>query len=149
VKKGDVVINTNTGGPDLKSWDGGDDPVWEDLNTNWSTYGKTAVSIDYTTYSNSDFTYPDLVNSKANVMIISDAAGGTQQWTTTDIAARTSDYAQSQRIVSQEVPYLYPYQSDTGVLFKSDYKGICARSAKCTIYYEDTYWSKGTAPTPK
>jgi len=71
----------------VKSWNGGNDPVWGDLNTNWSTYGKIPVSIDYTSLSNSDFTYQDLVNSKADVVIISDAAGGTQQYSSTEFAA--------------------------------------------------------------
>ena len=69
----------------VKSW--GDNPVWADLNTNWSTYGKTPVNIDHTTYIKSDFTYQNLVNSKANVVIISDAAGGTEQYSTAEIAA--------------------------------------------------------------
>jgi hypothetical protein len=69
----------------VKSW--GDNPVWADLNTNWSTYGKIPVNIDHTTYIKSDFTYQDLVNSKANVVIISDAAGGTEQYSTAEIAA--------------------------------------------------------------
>jgi len=69
----------------VKSW--GDNPVWADLNTNWSTYGKIPVSIDHTSLIKSDFTYQDLVNSKADVVIISDAAGGTQQYTSTEFAA--------------------------------------------------------------
>jgi hypothetical protein len=69
----------------IKSW--GDNPVWADLNTNWSTYGTIPVNIDHTTYIKSDFNYQDLVNSKANVVIISDAAGGPEQYSATEIAA--------------------------------------------------------------
>ena len=69
----------------VKSW--GDNPVWADLNTNWSTYGSIPVSIDHTTLIQSDFTYQDLVNSKAKVVIMSDAAGGTQQYSSAEIAA--------------------------------------------------------------
>src|SRR5690348_4890478 len=45
----------------VKSW--GQNPVWNDLNANWSTYGTIPVSIDQTTLLNSDFTYTDLVNT--------------------------------------------------------------------------------------
>ena len=69
----------------VKSW--GDNPVWADLNANWSTYGTVPVSIDYTTLIGSDFTYQDLVNSNANVIILSDPAGGLQQYSSTEVAA--------------------------------------------------------------
>jgi hypothetical protein len=69
----------------VKSW--GDNPVWADLSTNWSTYGKIAVSVDHTTLIGSDFTYQDLVKSKANVLILSDVAGGVQQYSAAEIAA--------------------------------------------------------------
>ena len=69
----------------VKSW--GDNPVWGDLNTNWSTYGKIPVSIDHTTLIGSDFTYQQLVSSKANVIILSDVAGGNQVYSSAEIAA--------------------------------------------------------------
>jgi len=74
----------------LKSW--GVTSVWEDLKTNWSNYGKIPLSIDDTTYIDSDFTYQDLVNSKANVLVLSNPSGGTQQYTTAEFAA-VSKYA--------------------------------------------------------
>jgi len=69
----------------VKSW--GNNPVWADLNANWSTYGTIPVSIDYTSYIDSDFTYQDLVNSGADVVIMSDPAGGGQQYSSTEFAA--------------------------------------------------------------
>ena len=69
----------------VKSW--GDNPVWADLTTNWSTYGKMPVSIDHTTLISNDFTYQDLVNSKANVIILSDVAGGNQVYSAAELAA--------------------------------------------------------------
>jgi hypothetical protein len=69
----------------VKSWGG--NPVWADLNENWSTYGKIAVSIDYTSLIDSDFTYQDLVNSKADVVIISDPAGGKKQYSSAEFGA--------------------------------------------------------------
>lgn len=65
--------------------------------------------------------------------------------TTADTNARAAMYAQFQDIVSRELPYLYPYESNTGVVFKSDFKGLHQKSGKSTIYYEDTWWTKGTS----
>lgn len=69
----------------VKSW--GNNPVWADLNANWSTYGTLPISIDYTTLISSDFTYTDLVNSNADVVILSDPAGGLQQYSSAEVAA--------------------------------------------------------------
>ena len=69
----------------LKSW--GVTSVWEDLKTNWQNYGKKPVTIDDSTYISSDFTYQDLVASKANVIVISNPAGGIQQYSPAEIAA--------------------------------------------------------------
>jgi hypothetical protein len=49
----------------LKSW--GETSVWQDMSTNWQNFGKRAVTVDTTTYIGSDFTYQDIVSSKANV----------------------------------------------------------------------------------
>jgi len=69
----------------VKSW--GNNPVWADLNANWSTYGTIPISIDYTTLIRSDFTYADLINSNADVVILSDPAGGMQQYSSAEVAA--------------------------------------------------------------
>jgi hypothetical protein len=69
----------------LKSW--GTTSVWTDLKTNWSKYGKIPVTIDDSTYINSDFTYQDLVNSKANVLVISNPAGNAKLYSPAEIAA--------------------------------------------------------------
>ena len=44
----------------VKSW--GAASIWQDMSTNWQNFGKRRVTVDYTTYVNSDFTYQDLVN---------------------------------------------------------------------------------------
>ncbi len=69
----------------LKSW--GTTTVWEDLKTNWSKYGKIPLNIDDTTYIDSDFTYQDLVASKANVIVLSNPAGGVMQYSAAEMAA--------------------------------------------------------------
>jgi hypothetical protein len=69
----------------LKSW--GTTSVWADLKTNWNKYGNIPVTIDDSTFINSDFTYQDLINSKANVLVISDPAGNFQLYSPAEIAA--------------------------------------------------------------
>jgi hypothetical protein len=69
----------------LKSW--GVTSVWEAMKTNWQNFGKRPVTIDDSTYISSDFTYQDIVNSKADVIVISNPAGGIQQYSQAEIAA--------------------------------------------------------------
>jgi hypothetical protein len=69
----------------LKSW--GVTTVWEDLKTNWSKYGSRPLSIDDSTYINSDFTYQDLVNSKASVLVLSNPSGNFQLYSSAEVAA--------------------------------------------------------------
>jgi hypothetical protein len=69
----------------LKSW--GHTSIWDDMSTNWQNFGKIPVSVDDTTYIGTDFTYQDLVSSKANVIVLSNPAGGIQQYSQAEIAA--------------------------------------------------------------
>jgi hypothetical protein len=69
----------------LKSW--GQTSIWEDMGSNWQNFGKTPVTVDDTTYIDSDFTYEDIVQSKANVIVLSNPAGGIQQYSAAEIAA--------------------------------------------------------------
>ncbi len=69
----------------LKSW--GETSVWQDMSTNWQNFGKRPVTVDTTTYIGSDFTYQDIVSSKANVIVVSNPAGGIQQYSPTETAA--------------------------------------------------------------
>jgi len=75
----------------LKSW--GVTSVWEDLKTHWQNYGKRPVTIDDSTFISNDFTYQDLVNSKANVIVISDPAGNFLSYSQAEVAA-VAKYAQ-------------------------------------------------------
>jgi hypothetical protein len=74
----------------LKSW--GVTSVWEAMKTNWQNFGKIPVTIDDSTYIDSDFTYQDIVKSKANVIVISDPSGGGKQYSAAEISA-VSKYA--------------------------------------------------------
>ena len=69
----------------LKSW--GVTSIWESMKTNWQNFGKIPVTIDDSTYINSDFTYQDIVASKANVLVLSNPGGGNQQYSPAEIAA--------------------------------------------------------------
>lgn len=97
----------------VKSW--GDNPVWADLNTNWSKYGKIPVSIDHTTLVKSDFTYADLVNSKADVVIISDAAGGTQQYSSAEFAAIAKYTKKGHSILATYASFQYSTYDNRGL----------------------------------
>jgi len=68
----------------LKSY--GETSIWDAMSTNWQDFGKRPVTVDQT-YINSDFTYKDLVNSKADVIVLSNPAGGLQQYSPDEIAA--------------------------------------------------------------
>jgi hypothetical protein len=81
----------------LKSW--GVTTVWEDLKTNWSKYGTRPLSIDDSTYIASDFTYQDLVNARANVLVLSDPTGGQKTYSTAEIAAVTKYARQGHPVV--------------------------------------------------
>ena len=69
----------------LKSW--GVTSGWEALKTEWQNYGTIPLLIDDSTYIGSDFTYDDLVNSKADVIVLSNPAGGSQQYSQDEISA--------------------------------------------------------------
>jgi len=92
----------------VKSW--GSNPVWGDLNVNWSTYGTIPVFIDYTTLINSDFTYADLVNSNADVVILSDPAGGNQQYSSAEVAALVKYIKAGHVIVGTFMTFQHPDQ---------------------------------------
>lgn len=93
----------------VKSW--GNNPVWADLNANWSTYGTIPVSIDYTTLISSDFTYTDLVNSNADVIILSDPAGGLQQYSPAEVAAIVKYVKAGHSILATYVTFQYPIEN--------------------------------------
>jgi hypothetical protein len=72
----------------LPSW--GVTTGWEDLKTEWPKYGEAPIVIDDSTYIGSSFTYIDLVNSKADVIVISDPSGapsGVSQYSADEISA--------------------------------------------------------------
>lgn len=83
----------------LKSWECiGGATLWDDLKTNWPKFGNIPISIDDTTYICADFTYQDILNAAPDVLVLSDPAGGTQQYSTAEIQAVTQ-YAYAGHVV--------------------------------------------------
>jgi hypothetical protein len=75
----------------VRSWSGCNSEfvIWEDLNTNWALYGSIPIHItyDYPTLCDGPITYAALAASGADVLIISDPAGGGQAYSTEEIDA--------------------------------------------------------------
>ncbi len=67
-------------------------PGWNDLNSHWSAYGKTPLTIDTTTFcdtSSNPITYSGLVADDPRVLVLSDPAGGLSRLTAAEVAAVT------------------------------------------------------------
>jgi hypothetical protein len=98
----------------LTSW--GTTSGWTDLQTEWQNYGTTPLTIDDTTYIDSDFTYQDLVNSGADVIVLSDPAGGEKQYTSAEIAA-VQQYAKTgHTVLGTFLVFEWSSTDDTGLL---------------------------------
>jgi hypothetical protein len=76
----------------VRSWGAcsGASLAWDDLNANWALYGTIPISIDYSNQSlcgGTSITLAALEASGANVVILSDVAGGTQQLSQDEVDA--------------------------------------------------------------
>lgn len=71
----------------VKSWGDGGASAWQELNDEWPLYGDIPIIIDTTTLGGGDFTFQDLVDTGADVVILSDTAGGVQQYSASEIDA--------------------------------------------------------------
>lgn len=70
----------------LKSW--GDNPVWNAITTDWASYGTMAIEVDNYNYIDvPTFTLQDLINSGADVVILSDPAGKYKQFSREEVDA--------------------------------------------------------------
>ena len=85
----------------LKSWGlGPTGQVWDYLNSHWSDYGAIPIFIDATTlHQVTTFTLADLQNSGADVVIVSDPAGGQMQWTATEATALATYASQGHPLI--------------------------------------------------
>ncbi|ANM29455.1 hypothetical protein ABI59_07460 [Acidobacteria bacterium Mor1] len=72
----------------VRSWNDGNASGWRELNAEWPLYGDTPIEIDITSLGGAlSFTYEDLVRIDADVVILSDPAGGLRQYSDEEIAA--------------------------------------------------------------
>ncbi|MCK5290439.1 MAG: hypothetical protein KAR39_00275 [Thermoplasmata archaeon] len=62
----------------LDSWgtDFADQAPWDELNANWSTYGSARLYINYTRFNKERIAYQELVDSYADVLLISSSKSG-------------------------------------------------------------------------
>ncbi len=58
--------------------------TWDTLNAAWGTFGSTPIVVDYRSLNKQNITYSDLVNSGADVLMISDAWSSSYGWEYTD-----------------------------------------------------------------
>ena len=84
--------------------------VWDDLNTNWSSYGSVPVSIDY---SNPDlcgnsFTLAALEASGADVVILDNPAGGVQQFTPDEVTALQTYASEGHNLLGTYLTFAFP-----------------------------------------
>jgi hypothetical protein len=91
----------------VRSWSGcgSSSVIWEDLNATWSAYGSVPIAIDYSNSSlcTGTITYRALVDSGADVVIISDAAGGNQQYEQSEIDAIQRYVADGHNVIATYV----------------------------------------------
>lgn len=65
------------------------EPLWDELNANWSSYGSIKVDVDYTDQSlcGDSFTLADLEASKADVVILDDPSGFAKIFSPEEVSA--------------------------------------------------------------
>ena len=70
-------------------WCSSTDLIWDRLNQTWAEYGPIPISVDYSnpTLCEGRITYQALVQSGADVIILSDPAGGGQQYSVGEVRA--------------------------------------------------------------
>jgi hypothetical protein len=103
----------------VRSWGacGSGSLIWDDLNSTWSSYGSVPISIDYSNPSlcTGAITYQSLVDSGADVVIISDAAGGTQQYQQSEIDAIQQYAAAGHNVIGTYLSFFWGSIDDRGL----------------------------------
>ncbi|HEX9311775.1 MAG TPA: hypothetical protein VGA30_02970 [Actinomycetota bacterium] len=85
--------------------------IWDDLNANWSSYGTIPISIDYSNPSlcgSGTVTLAALEASGANVVILSDPAGGVQQFSPDEVTALQTYLEEGHNIIGTYLTFAYP-----------------------------------------
>jgi hypothetical protein len=78
--------------------------LWDELNTNWNSYGTYNITIDYTILNIAGITYNDLVNTNADVVVIADA-WGTYDYTLAEINAIMQYVQEGRGLLGSGVSY--------------------------------------------
>lgn len=101
----------------VRSWGFGSDYlVWQHLNDDWSAYGTVPVVIDHTSlHGVVSFTLEDLEAIGADVVIVSNPAGGLHQWSADEIAALQAYAEQGHRLVGTYMMLEFAAQDDRGL----------------------------------
>lgn len=100
----------------VKSWnDGSSASGWRELNTEWPMYGDIPITIDTTTLLMRNFTYADLVNSGADVIILSDPAGGVNQYRTEEIDAVAQYASEGHNVIGTYLVFAWSDRDNRGL----------------------------------
>jgi pimeloyl-ACP methyl ester carboxylesterase len=97
----------------VKSWGGctAPDMVWDDLNQRWREYGSISIHVDYAHPGLCDgpVTYQKLVDSGADVLILSNPAGGGKQFSTEEIEAIQQYLQEGHDLIGTYAVFQYGY----------------------------------------
>ena len=82
---------------------------WGEVAANWTAYGTTPLRIDANRFCSSakQVTYAELVASKANVLVLSDVAGGLYALSAAEIAAITQYVQAGHNVVATYATFLW------------------------------------------
>ena len=90
----------------VKSWDRGRASAWGQLNLEWQLYGPVPIEID-ASLGNGPITHAGLVATGAVVVILSDPAGGNQQYSPTEIADLTQYVEEGHNLVGTYLTFYW------------------------------------------
>jgi hypothetical protein len=84
--------------------------IWQDLNTNYSSYGSTPIAIDYSNpdLCGSTFTLAALEASGADVVILDDPSGLPADFTKAEIAALKTYTSEGHNLIGTFLTFSYP-----------------------------------------
>jgi hypothetical protein len=96
----------------MKSWGlcSSENLIWDGLNANWSSYGSIPISIDYSNpdlCENATVTLAALEASGADVVVLSDPAGGSHQFDSSEVTAITQYAQQGHNIIGTYLVFAY------------------------------------------
>lgn len=106
----------------VRSWGncGSNSLIWDDLNANWSSYGTIPIAIDYSDPTlcgdTSVVTLAALQANGAQTVILSDLAGGTQQWTQAEVNALKQYAQQGHSVIGTYATFVWGTTDNTALL---------------------------------